>query len=435
MNGSDKALNKVLEATQTLISLDGGEHGAVPRREVVRGHEFRIDRTDRIAFPDILSTETARLSNAILGSALIAALSFASGWFARLHVYPPASNAPISTTEMQGGYFSSDSDNGRHTVSRDLPLEGRALLDAIAGSESAYSGRDPYKVIYGGRVAKTLIDHPRQYVQIATGPHAGQKTSAAGRYQYLEGSWDEARKALGLPDFSPASQDKAAFWDAQRAYRAKTGHDLVTDIREANADPQKLSSIGHRISNLWTSLPGGTEPNEATSSFGHRFAKHLRYYNKLARATTLGNRMDYTGAIRRGRSSAATNQAWTPFPRRKPRQRNVIFDQKEKGTAEVRDGVLPPAAITMVSGGLQRREHTGGITLPPETEPTTIDGWIVRDVIGGTAILESPNGVRKVALGDVLPELGKVDSILRWGKRWIVSTDRGLISSTLSAMP
>jgi muramidase (phage lysozyme) len=78
-------------------------------------------------------------------------------------------------------------------------------------------------MIYGGGTAENLTDHPRQYVPIVSGPNIGQKTSAAGRYQYLGRSWDEAKKALGLVDFSPESQDKAAFWEAQRTYRAKTG--------------------------------------------------------------------------------------------------------------------------------------------------------------------------------------------------------------------
>lgn len=156
-----------------------------------------------------------------------------------------------------------------------VPPEGRALLDAIAGSESNYPGRDPYKVIYGGREAKDFADHPRQYVPIVSGPNSGLKTSAAGRYQYLARSWDEAKNALGLPDFSPENQDKAAWWDAQRAYKANTGRDLQADIVAAGNDPQKLTSIGRGISTWWTSLPGGIEPNKATGSFGQRLAQRL----------------------------------------------------------------------------------------------------------------------------------------------------------------
>lgn len=161
------------------------------------------------------------------------------------------------------------------TASAGVPPVARALLDTIHGSESAYPGRDSYKVIYGGGEAKDFTDHPRQYVPIVSGPNKGLKTSAAGRYQYLYPSWVEAKTALNLPDFSPESQDKAAWWDAQRAYKKNTGRDLMTDLTEAGNDPQKLTSIGRGISTWWTSLPGGIEPNKATGSFGQRLAQRL----------------------------------------------------------------------------------------------------------------------------------------------------------------
>jgi hypothetical protein len=65
----------------------------------------------------------------------------------------------------------------------------------------------------------------------------------------------------------------------------------------------------------------------------------------------------------------------------------------------------------------------------PETKPTTIEGWKVREVLGETAVLEGPNGILRVASGDTVPGLGKVDSIVLWGSRWIVATSRGLIST------
>jgi hypothetical protein len=65
----------------------------------------------------------------------------------------------------------------------------------------------------------------------------------------------------------------------------------------------------------------------------------------------------------------------------------------------------------------------------PETRPTTIEGWMVRDVIGGTVILEGPDGVWSATRGDTVPGVGTVDTIVRWGSRWVVATPRGLIST------
>jgi hypothetical protein len=65
----------------------------------------------------------------------------------------------------------------------------------------------------------------------------------------------------------------------------------------------------------------------------------------------------------------------------------------------------------------------------PETRPTTIEGWMLREVTNGTAVLEGPNGIWRVKRGDTVPGVGQVESIVLWGKRWIVATSRGLIST------
>ena len=65
----------------------------------------------------------------------------------------------------------------------------------------------------------------------------------------------------------------------------------------------------------------------------------------------------------------------------------------------------------------------------PETRPTTVPGWTVREIVGGNIVLEGPNGISQVARGDMVPGLGRVDSVVRWGNRWIVVTSRGLVTT------
>jgi len=69
------------------------------------------------------------------------------------------------------------------------------------------------------------------------------------------------------------------------------------------------------------------------------------------------------------------------------------------------------------------------LSAPPETKPTTIPGWTVVDVRDGTAVLEGPDGIKMAARGDAVPGLGRIDSIVRWGNRWIVATANGLIAT------
>jgi hypothetical protein len=88
-------------------------------------------------------------------------------------------------------------------------------------------------------------------------------------------------------------------------------------------------------------------------------------------------------------------------------------------------GPSSPAA-----SGFGRRPDILPRSIPfPETKPTTVEGWTVRDVIGGKAILEGPDGIWRAARGDSVPGLGRLESIVRWGSRWIVVTDGGLIST------
>lgn len=72
---------------------------------------------------------------------------------------------------------------------------------------------------------------------------------------------------------------------------------------------------------------------------------------------------------------------------------------------------------------------SGPVMPTPETRPTTIEGWTVLDVRGGTAVLEGPDGIRMATRGDTVPGIGRIDSIVRWGSHWIVATASGLIST------
>lgn len=84
---------------------------------------------------------------------------------------------------------------------------------------------------------------------------------------------------------------------------------------------------------------------------------------------------------------------------------------------------LPPDLPT---GSISAREPLYPV---PETRPATIAGWTVRDVRGGTAVLEGPDGIRSAMVGDTVPGVGQIESIVRWGNRWIVATANGLIAT------
>lgn len=134
-----------------------------------------------------------------------------------------------------------------------LPREAYDLLDIIAGTESP-----DYNTIYGGDRVEDLSWHPNIGVKITKGPHKGEISKAAGRYQFNKATWEEQANRLGLTDFQPESQDLAA-WDlADREYRTQTGRELLPDIQaKGGVDTEILRALSGR----WTSLPGGIEEN------------------------------------------------------------------------------------------------------------------------------------------------------------------------------
>lgn len=79
----------------------------------------------------------------------------------------------------------------------------RAFLALIRSVES----RDDYSVIAGGDHFDDFSEHP-----FVLDPNRSRPlgTTASGAYQQVRKTWALARDALGLPDFSPASQDAAA---------------------------------------------------------------------------------------------------------------------------------------------------------------------------------------------------------------------------------
>ncbi|MBR0818650.1 hypothetical protein [Bradyrhizobium liaoningense] len=66
----------------------------------------------------------------------------------------------------------------------------------------------------------------------------------------------------------------------------------------------------------------------------------------------------------------------------------------------------------------------------PKTEVgrlPTIDGWVLRDVANGGALIEGRGGLYEVYAGDPIPGIGRVDAIRRQDGRWVVVTSKGLI--------
>lgn len=74
---------------------------------------------------------------------------------------------------------------------------------------------------------------------------------------------------------------------------------------------------------------------------------------------------------------------------------------------------------------------TGSLPDKPadKAKPPAIEGWVLRDVYDGMAMIENRNRrLVEVGPGDMLPGAGRIEAIERRGRTWVVVTTKGLIT-------
>lgn len=73
---------------------------------------------------------------------------------------------------------------------------------------------------------------------------------------------------------------------------------------------------------------------------------------------------------------------------------------------------------------------TGSIVEKQQVRPPIVEGWVIRDIFDGRAMVESrSHGIYEVGPGAPLPGVGKVEAVRRQDGRWVVVTPKGLIVS------
>jgi hypothetical protein len=95
----------------------------------------------------------------------------------------------------------------------------------------------------------------------------------------------------------------------------------------------------------------------------------------------------------------------------------------------------PAAPVPVAAAPVAAKEVTGSIAASapgaaPKAEVArlpTVEGWVLRDVANGSALIEGRHGMYEVYAGDPVPGLGRVDAIRRQDGRWVVVTTKGLI--------
>lgn len=150
--------------------------------------------------------------------------------------------------------------SGEQTENSKLSSNMRSFLDTIAYAEGTYKP-EGYRIIVGYDEFTDFSDHPRQYVSEAN-------STAAGRYQFLERTWDATKAALDLPDFSPKSQDLGAV-------DLIDGQGAVDEVESG-----KFADAVSEVNNIWASLPGSPygQPTRDLGELQAFYEKRLTAY-------------------------------------------------------------------------------------------------------------------------------------------------------------
>ncbi|WP_121774915.1 glycoside hydrolase family 24 protein [Acinetobacter bereziniae] len=119
----------------------------------------------------------------------------------------------------------------------------RKMLNLIAASEGVKYG---YNTLFGNQHIDNLSAHPNIKKAFKQTDGKTNYTTAAGRYQFLNDTWNGVAQQYGFKDFSPRNQDLGAI--ALIAQRGALNDVLKGDYRSA------ILKLGPE----WASLPSST---------------------------------------------------------------------------------------------------------------------------------------------------------------------------------
>ncbi|MBW5440790.1 hypothetical protein FXB41_40445 [Bradyrhizobium canariense] len=213
----------------------------------------------------------------------------------------------------------------------------------------------------------------------------------------------------------------------------EVGPPLVTldqlDFSTCNRDEvlALLAPSGHLKPTIWlvvVALAGGLGLGWAGAWYGPATISAL---NRVARIETASRRMpDANSGVKAetARKIASASGSRTPPGLDQPSTVSASVAPKPlaKASSEAQSAGASYAASSVVEANVSVTgsvEPAGRLLSVPEARPTTIRGWAVLDVRDGMAVLERPDRIRIAARGDVVPGIGRIDSIVRWGNRWI----------------
>ncbi len=184
---------------------------------------------------------------------------------------PTPAGTPFASTQAMATTSLDAEGSGPYRITP----ERRALLNTIRYAEGTWKDGSMagYQVLYGGGRFADLSRHPEITIR------RRYTSAAAGAYQFLPTTWNQAAQRLGLRDFRPDSQDQAALHLMQQR-----GALVAFDRQGLSAD------VLARLAPEWASLPtlqGGShygQPVKGREELKRFYERELERQRSLASA-------------------------------------------------------------------------------------------------------------------------------------------------------
>jgi len=221
-----------------------------------------------------------------------------------------------------------------------------------------------------------------------------------------------------------------------------------------------LEAAATRIAS-WTTSPDERSagiPESATTAGGEGVVEQITGKLEEVRTVSVAAVGDLRGTINTVTSSMESNQRQLVT---KLQELSERLDRIERNAPAAATAGLVSNKLEQLNERLDRIERSAVVGAPPQApalatsltparsaaieastpiaspalklqspnETKKIPNWVVREVINGKAILQGPAGIIGVSTGDLVPGVGRVQSIARQGGRWTVATNKGVISA------
>ena len=246
--------------------------------------------------------------------------------------------------------------------------EQRAMLDTIAFAEGTRDQpNNGYKTLFGFGQFDDYSRHPDKVVR--SGRYA---SAAAGRYQFMPGTFADQARKLGLKDFSPRSQDLAAIGLAK-------DYGVTQELLSKEGMSPKVSAL---LGRQWASFPGKTigldQPTKELKGIQNVYQK------------SLGSSQQSTQSSPPQQSTPGTGQSFRPLPQgsfkggerqrylapREGTRKHLGIDITESNWKPGTDPRIPVVAIR--GGVVSSRYYVGGTKYDSGMVIDQDDGYSVR---------------------------------------------------------